>query len=117
MKVKFRKPRGQRIKKAQPILIRNKWYDHTITISILSNFDNTFPEWYSHEYKKWISSADLMDYLKKVLDNSVSNEVGYEAKIRSLKAAKRFIFKTPHPKGSKFRVSLPWCGHSMVITK
>lgn len=117
MKVRYKKPKGQRIKKAYPILIRGRKAYRSLVIEVIRNGDYSLPHWYSHDYKTWILDEDLSDYLKETLDESVSNGVWFEAEIWSLKAAKRFIARTPHPKGTKFRVLLPWQAHVIIVTK
>lgn len=102
MKIRSTKPKGQRIYKSTH-KFRPLWIE-----PIESNywFNLTTGEW---EYKINNFSNCTSSYY------SMESE-GYK-NIWSIKAAKRAIFNWNVPKGTVFRVSLPWVGHEFFITK
>ena len=100
MKIKYSKPKGQRIKKSTH-KYRPLW------IEIMGR-----GWWHVHELDQWVK--DYPD--GKHCSSCYYVEFGLN-KIWSLKAAKRKIHKWDVPKGTVFLIHLPWVGHSIEITK
>lgn len=105
MKVTSSKPKGQKIKKTtkgkqKPFCIEpigSSWWFSTET-----------GEWYNG-YKNVPEGGMSSSYYFMTYD-------GFND-IYSLKAAKRKIAKWNVPKGTKFKVGLPWIGYYYIITK
>ncbi len=111
MKVKSSKPRGQRIFKCTKFRhitggrkIRRPFWIQPVGKGWW--FDLEFGEW-TQEYNG--IGGMTSSYYAMTRD-------GYND-IYSLKAAKRLIYKWSVPKGTKFRVSLPFVGYWFIITK
>lgn len=100
MKVKFNKPRGQRVKKSYP---RPLWIEPVNTDMI---FDTT--------EKRWVKN-----YTKGNGVTTAYYSMRYHGlrDVYSVKAAIRLIKSWDVPTGSKWHVSLPWVGHDFIITK
>ena len=101
MKVISKKPRGQRFfKSTHPT--RPFWVE---PIGPRWWFNLTTGEWES----EWFDGPKTSSYY-------AMGYAGYKD-IWSLKAAKRAIAKWDVPKGTRFRVMLPWIGYDFVVRK
>lgn len=104
MKVKSSRPKGQRIfkntHKHRPYWIEPVNCDYWFNIST--------GEWETMEEYDGKSGRSSAYY---------AMEYNGFKDIWSLKAAKRLIAKWNVPKGTIFRVELPWIGHDFLVTK
>lgn len=100
MKVKFSKPRGQRIKKSyhRPLWIEPENKDMI--------FDTTEKRW-----TKLYTKGNGVTTAYYAMDIHGLRDV------YSVKAAIRLINSWDVPVGSKWNVLLPWIGHDFIITK
>jgi hypothetical protein len=80
------------------------------------------PLWIEPIGKNWMFNLITGEWTNEWFEGAKSS-VYYSMKchcfndIYSLKAAKRKIKKWNVPKGTKFKVDLPWVGYSFIITK
>jgi hypothetical protein len=113
MRITSSKPKGQRIFKSMMF----KHTTHEGKLIKIKRPLSTQPEghgwWFYIDLGQWsqefISGSKVNQYYSMTCD-------GYN-NVYSLKAAKRLIAKWDTPKGTKFRVSLPFVGYHFFITK
>ena len=113
MRVTSSKPRGQRIFKS----MKFKRILHNGKI-----IKTRRPLWIEPEGNDWWFDLEIGQWLqgknegRRISSYYSMNRDGYH-NVYSLKAAKRLIAKWNVPKGTKFRVSLPFVGYDFYITK
>lgn len=112
MKVRYRKPKHQRILKS----ITHAYNKHSSRKVRRPIWIEPIGEdwWFNLNSGQWCQDPELR------CDKSSSyysmRHHGFN-NVYSLKAAKRKIAKWNVPKGTKFKVDLPFVGHSFTITK
>ena len=104
MKVKSVKPRGQRIFK-NTHKHRPYWIEPVNT-----NY------WFNLSTGEWETTEEYSGGYGRTSSYYAMSHSGFND-IWSLKAAKRKIAKWNIPKGTVFRVGLPWIGYDFFITK
>jgi hypothetical protein len=114
MRVTSSKPKGQRIFKSMKFK-RTLHNGKTIKIRRPLWIEPEGPDWwFDLATGQWVEGYNgiggmTTSYYAMTYD-------GYH-NVYSLKAAKRLIAKWNVPKGTKFRVSLPFVGYEFIITK
>jgi hypothetical protein len=112
MRVTSSKPKGQRIFKSTA-------HKYRINGHI---FKMRRPLWIEPEGDDWWFYLETGQWLQEMIDGRKTTSYyamtldGYND-VYSLKAAKRLIAKWNVPKGTKFRVSLPFVGYDFYLTK
>lgn len=111
MKVRYSKPKGCRIKKAN---YKDTYYRPFMVEAI--------GYWYCIDTNSFHTDGEIFgeDGLLKKKKYRVTSSCYWQdngVKLRSLKAVKRFIAKSNLPKGTWFIAILPYVGHSMRIRK
>lgn len=104
MKIVSKKPKGQRIFKSTH-KHRSIWVE-----------PKESGWWFDLKLGDWVKNPT--DFGKRPYTSSYYSmeREGYK-NIWSIKAAKRAIFNWNVPKGTVFRVGLPWVGYDFLITK
>lgn len=113
MKVKSTKPRGQRIFKCvkwnhnssgKEVYVKRPFWVEPVG----SNW------WFRLSTGQWEQNPE--SYAGTTTSYYSMTSSGYN-NVYSLKAVKRLIHKWNVPKGTKFKASLPFAGHTFIITK
>ena len=109
MKVRFERPKGGRIKRAnykdsyyRPFWVEIIGYWYCITTNEFYPTDKVFGE---------------QGLVRKYNFASCCYVQNNNVRLKSLKAVKRFIVKSNVPKGTWFEVASPYVGHSIKIRK
>ena len=114
MKVVSVKPRGQRILKSLKVFHTNHKKE---------KIKHKRPLWIEPVVGNWWFDLELGDWVQGyngtggMTTSYYAMEYDGYNNVYSLKAAKRLINKWNVPKGTKFRVSLPFVGYDFYITK
>ena len=114
MKVVSKKPKGQRIFKCLKAEVTNhkgKVIKHKRPFWIEPIGGNW---WFDLEVGQWYENYDSKR--RSTSSYYAMKSDGFND-VYSLKSAKRLILKWDVPKGTKFRVSLPFVGYDFTITK
>ena len=112
MKVKSIKPKGQRMFKSVSYLNSHNNYIKTKRPLRIKTVDKNM--WFDSDKLEWIKNPKNLGGL-----HNSYYAMGYLGlpNPMSLKAAKRLIYKWKAPKGTKFKVSLPFIGFNFIVTK
>lgn len=108
MRITSSKPKGQRVKKTTKGRQRPFWIEPVFTEG--SSW------WFSTETGEWYNGYENIPKGGRCSSYYSMNYRGFN-NIYSLKAAKRKIAKWNVPKGTKFKVSLPWVSYNFTVTK
>ena len=110
MKVTSKKPKGQRMYKSVK-------FDHGTFKNVkrplwIEPIGTSW--WFVYHLGQWVKDYD---FKKPCSSSYYCNEYEGFKSVYSLKAAKRLIANWDLPKGTKVRVSLPFCGYDFIATK
>ena len=112
MRTKSRKPKGQRMFKSVSYLNPHN-----------NNIKTKRPLWVEPVERGMWFDSDKLEWIKNPKNLGGLHSTYYSMNYlglpnpMSLKAAKRLIYKWKAPKGTKFRVNLPFNGFDFFITK